>query len=107
MCKETMKRILDYAMSDTVMDVTGQIYVQARRKGLGLGEHMFREMLGAVLPPAVLPSVEAFKARMQEDETRQRFVKLYDATTDNQRKGVICRIFDAAGLDGRLLMRGY
>ena len=118
--KQCMQRIFAYLLDDTtqaaagtatagmqpaVMDVTGEIYLEARKQGLGLGEDMFRKVLGTVLPPAALPSMEAFKARMQEDETRQRFIELYDGTTDNPKKGVICRIFDAAGLDGKCLMR--
>ena len=121
--KRSMKQIFTYLLDDNKApvkavsaawrkaagvpadDVERQIFTQACKLGLGMGEEIFRKILGEVFVGGSLLSLDDFKTRMSQEETQQQFIRLYDATTDNPKKGVICRIFDAAGLDGSLLIR--
>ena len=121
--KRSMKKIFTYLLDDNKApvkavsaawrkaagvpadDVERQIFTQACKLGLGMGEEIFRKILGEVFVGGSLLSLDDFKTRMSQEETQQQFIRLYDATTDNPKKGVICRIFDAAGLDGSLLIR--
>ncbi len=113
--KQNMQRVLDFLLNDSEDNealngtvgpgVEGQIYRIARKCGLGMAEEIFRKVLAEGMGEEPLASVEDFKARMQKEETQQRFVKFYETTSDNPKKGVVCRIYDAAGLDGNALLR--
>ena len=112
--KQSMQRVLDFLLDDSadteVMNSTvkpgveGQVYMRARKCGLGMGEQIFRKVLAEGLGQEPLASMEDFEDRMQKEETRQRFVEFYE-NSDNPKKGVVCRIYDAAGLSSNALLR--
>ena len=91
----------------SVAYVKSQIYAQALRQGMERTQEarrMFYALMDEVVPNDALSSVSAFTDHVQFSGM-SRFVEIYDGSDTNLRKGLLCSMLDAIGLNGKLLMR--